>query len=146
MVFRRAAVEAVRPLETDGLRRCADHYVARFSHLLGGTIRIGETLGYYRVHGKNVYATRAIYGDGAPVGEEHLEIESEGNYQFVRRLTESNKLLTAIIGKGHLRAAIKSLAKREILGILRSKDSLSGALVKAGLWASRIARLRKGLA
>src|SRR5262245_28746629 len=145
MVFRRAAVEAVRPLETDGLRNCADNYFARFSHLLGGTIRIGETLGYYRVHGKNHYATRAIYGDGAPLGEEHLEIESEGNHQFVRRLTESNKLLTAIIGAGHVRGAIRSLAKGEILGILRSKDSLSGALVKAGLWVSRIAKLRKGL-
>src|SRR5262245_60691901 len=65
MVFRRAAVEAVRPLRCGGLRSCADHYLARFAHVVGGTIWIGETLGCYRIHDGNELAKRTVHGDGA---------------------------------------------------------------------------------
>ena len=87
MVFRRAAVEAVRPLRCEGLRTCADHYLARFAHVVGGTIWIGETLGCYRIHGGNGLAKRTVHGDG-PLGKEPSHIAEEGNYQFAKKLKE----------------------------------------------------------
>jgi glycosyltransferase involved in cell wall biosynthesis len=92
MIFRRAAVEAVRPLRSEGLRTCADHYLARFSHVIGGTILMNETLGCYRVHGANAFAKRAVFGDIA-FGAQPENVSEEGNYQFSVKLQESKNLI-----------------------------------------------------
>jgi glycosyltransferase involved in cell wall biosynthesis len=92
MIFRRAAVEAIRPLRSEGLRTCADHYLARFSHVIGGTILMNETLGCYRVHGANAFAKRAVFGDIA-FGVQPENIAEEGNYQFAIKLQESENLI-----------------------------------------------------
>jgi glycosyltransferase involved in cell wall biosynthesis len=63
IVFRRTTLEAIRPPEPHQFRTCADHYLARFSHVLGGTIWTGETLGFYRHHGSNHFVKQPIYGD-----------------------------------------------------------------------------------
>lgn len=126
IVFRRAAVESIRPPETDKLRICADLYLARFSHLVGGTLRIGETLGYYRMHGNNGWANRSICGDGAAMGKTPTAIVDETDYQFARRLSASSEVLTALISKDHLRTTIRRIARKEqaIVEILSNKDLL----------------------
>ncbi|HEY7551037.1 MAG TPA: glycosyltransferase [Hyphomicrobiaceae bacterium] len=100
MVFRTAAVSAIRPLSTEGLRICADHYLARFAHVVGGTIWIGETLGCYRVHGTNGFAKRTVHGDGA-LGTEPKRITTEGNYQFALKL-EKSEVLAKLLAEQHV--------------------------------------------
>jgi len=127
MVFRRAAVEAIRPLQCDGLRTCADHYLARFAHVVGGTIWIGETLGCYRIHGSNGLAKRTIHGDG-PLGKEPRHIAEEGNYQLVLKLKQS-ELLSALLSEGDLKEVLVQIGRgrralREILGSRQLRRAL----------------------
>jgi glycosyltransferase involved in cell wall biosynthesis len=95
MVFRRAAVEAIRPLHSEGLRTSADNYLARFSHVVGGTIWMSETLGCYRIHGENSFAKRAVRGD-SPIGVQPVNITEEGNYQFALKMKESETLVAGL--------------------------------------------------
>jgi hypothetical protein len=96
MVFRRAVIDAVRPIETNNLRICADNYLARFSHIIGGTIWIGDTLGYYRIHGGNNFTKYAVHGDGS-LGMEPEQIRNEGNYQFAKKMLDSSDLMLTLI-------------------------------------------------
>ncbi len=131
MIFRRTAVEAIRPLNNEGLRTCADHYLARFSHVVGGTIWMNETLGCYRVHGANTFAKRAVFGD-IPLGKEPEKITEEGNYQFVVKLQESETLVTLLsrrdlpqllteIGRS-ARVIRKILANKKLRPVIRFKQ------------------------
>lgn len=107
MIFRRAAVEAIRPLRSEGLRTCADHYLARFSHVVGGTILMNETLGCYRVHGANAFAKRAVFGDVA-FGAQPERITEEGNYQFAVKLQES-KILSDLLSRDDLPRLLREI-------------------------------------
>jgi glycosyltransferase involved in cell wall biosynthesis len=141
MVFRRAAVEAVRPLRCEGLRTCADHYLARFAHVVGGTIWIGETLGCYRIHGGNGLAKRAVHGDG-PLGKEPSHIAEEGNYQFAMKLKESD-LLAALMADGDLNGLLVRIGRgRLALWTILSSAKLRRAMRLGG----RLRLLRRWLA
>lgn len=122
MIFRRMAVEAIRPLRIEGLRICADHYLARFSHVVGGTIWMNETLGCYRVHGYNNFAKRSICGDGA-LGAQPENIAEEGNYQFAVKLQES-KTLVALLSRHDLPRLLTEIGRspRVIWKILANKE------------------------
>jgi glycosyltransferase involved in cell wall biosynthesis len=111
LVFRRAAINAIRPPDASNLRISADHYLARFSHILGGTIWIGETLGYYRVHGANNLSKAIIYGDSS-LGSEPEYIAAEGNYQFARRMRESSALVLPLIQRHHRAALVTNIGRR----------------------------------
>jgi glycosyltransferase involved in cell wall biosynthesis len=121
MVFRRAAVEAIRPARSSRLRTSADHYLARFCHVVGGTIWIGETLGCYRVHGRNGFAKRSILGDG-PIGEQPRHITEEGDYQFVLKLAQS-EALTQLLPRRSLRRLLRKIGRERpaIKAILASR-------------------------
>jgi len=133
MVFRRAAIEPIRPSCCEGLRTCADHYLARFGHVVGGTIWMNETLGCYRCHGSNGFAKRAVCGDG-PIGVHPKHITEEGNYQFAAKLREGTTLVNILapqslrklllhIGRS-TRAIPKILANRELRRAVRFMDRL----------------------
>jgi glycosyltransferase involved in cell wall biosynthesis len=121
MVFRRTTVEAIRPLRTEGLRTCADNYLARFSHVVGGTIWMNETLGCYRVHGANIFAKRAIFGDIA-LGVEPVNISEEADYQFAVKLQES-KILISLLFQNDLPRLLSEIGRspRVIWKILANK-------------------------
>jgi glycosyltransferase involved in cell wall biosynthesis len=110
MVFRRAAVDLIRPQDASRLRTCADNYLARFSHVVGGTILIGETLGYYRIHGSNGFAKRTVYGDG-PIGQQPKRITVEGDYQFARKMLESHSLIVTLMPAKRLRHVVNHVGK-----------------------------------
>ena len=68
MMFRRSVVEAVRPPDPKRIPICADIYLARAAHFLGGTVRLERVLGSYRMHGANAWANGQLLGDGTPLG------------------------------------------------------------------------------
>jgi glycosyltransferase involved in cell wall biosynthesis len=111
MLFRRAAVDAIRPGDTRNLRICADNYLARFSHIIGGTIWIGETLGYYRMHGANNFTKYTVHGDGS-LGAEPEQIRNEGNYQFAKKMLESSDLMLALISKYNRPGIISQISRK----------------------------------
>jgi glycosyltransferase involved in cell wall biosynthesis len=111
MVFRRAVIDAVRPADTRNLRICADNYLARFSHIIGGTIWIGETLGYYRIHGGNNFAKHTVHGDGS-LGMEPEQIRNEGNYQFAKKMLDSSDLMLTLIPKYNRSGLISQIGRK----------------------------------
>ncbi|WP_457940595.1 glycosyltransferase family 2 protein [Mesorhizobium sp. 10J20-29] len=68
MMFRRDAIQAIRPLDTDRIRHCADAYLAPAAHMLGGTVRIEHVLGSYRLHSNNGWAHQRLLGDACRMG------------------------------------------------------------------------------
>jgi glycosyltransferase involved in cell wall biosynthesis len=131
MVFRRATIDAIRPGDVRNLRICADNYLARFSHVLGGTIWIGETLGYYRMHGNNNFSKNTVYGDGS-LDVNPVQISTEGNYQFAKKMSELSGLMLAIIPKYHRSGLISHIGRKDAVRVvLTNKDFLKGVSIKA---------------
>jgi glycosyltransferase involved in cell wall biosynthesis len=63
MMFRRAVLDLIRPDNIGDFRICADGYLARFAHLVGGSIIAQDVHGYYRIHAANNHASHAVLGD-----------------------------------------------------------------------------------
>ncbi len=68
MMFRRDAIEAMRPDDTAQIRHCADAYLAPAAHMLGGTVRLERVLGSYRLHKTNGWANSRLLGDNCRTG------------------------------------------------------------------------------
>ena len=61
MMFRRTAVEVLRPHKKLAYKRCADGYLAQGSHALGGTLFLQQPLIYRLLHEQNSWITEKIY-------------------------------------------------------------------------------------
>ena len=111
-MFRRKALEAMRPLSTEKLRIGADGYWVQAAHLLGGTVRIDRALGYYRLHGTNVWATNPFLGHGSLPGftSEQLRDDTiaEMRETFVERLPQ----FAAFVDRHYLIATLNELVGR----------------------------------
>jgi glycosyltransferase involved in cell wall biosynthesis len=68
MMFRRDAIEAMRPQDPSRIRHCADAYLAPATHMLGGTVRIERVLGSYRIHNSNGWANHHLLGSSCRIG------------------------------------------------------------------------------
>ena len=73
MVFRRDAINAMRPADPGKIRTCADSYLAPAAHMLGGTVRLERVLGNYRLHGTNSWANHRFMGQGNELGKANSE-------------------------------------------------------------------------
>ena len=85
MVFRRDAIRAMRPLDTEKIRHCADSYLAPAAHMLGGTVRIEHVLGSYRLHSKNGWAHQRLFGDACRMGQAPEATEKAINTALAER-------------------------------------------------------------
>ena len=61
LMFRRAAVEIIRPPDGMPCRYAADTYLCYGCHMMGGTIFIAEPLVYRGVHHKNAFINRDMF-------------------------------------------------------------------------------------
>lgn len=61
MMFRRAALNALRPDRELAYKRAFDAYMAQGAHQLGGTLFYSEPLIYRRLHKDNSWITADIY-------------------------------------------------------------------------------------
>ncbi len=91
MVFRRAVLEVIMPLNTAPFRRCADNYICHFAHLLGSSLLIPKRLGFYRRHGENLFSgNRIIGGNIQPTGNMAFHPSHESVRTTVRDVLQAN--------------------------------------------------------
>ena len=69
MMFRRTVLDTLRPAHPERIRICADSYLAKGAHTLGGTVRIERSLGCYRLHGENAFSRNTLYGSRTSLGQ-----------------------------------------------------------------------------
>lgn len=68
MMFRRDVLSIIRLPDPDRIRMCADEYLAFAAHMLGGSVRVEQVLGSYRLHPKNGWADGRVIGSGIALG------------------------------------------------------------------------------
>jgi glycosyltransferase involved in cell wall biosynthesis len=68
MMFRRTAINYMKPQKTLLYKRCVDSYLARGCHLLGGTLFLGKALVYRMLHENNSFISDAIYASSQDKG------------------------------------------------------------------------------
>jgi len=68
MMFRRTAINYMKPQKALLYKRCVDSYLARGCHLLGGTLFLGKALVYRMLHENNSFISDAIYASSQDKG------------------------------------------------------------------------------
>lgn len=102
MMFRTSVIRLIKPDDTSKIRICADNYLARFSHIIGGSIIIPSILAYYRIHNNNNFTKHDILGDRASNSGEHKSLIDEMNFQFARVLQDRPEIITNCIRSSDL--------------------------------------------
>jgi glycosyltransferase involved in cell wall biosynthesis len=67
-MFRRDMLDLIIPDDCESARICADFYLITFAHQITGTLTIWKQLSYYRLHGKNGFASNPILGSDYMTG------------------------------------------------------------------------------
>ena len=106
MMFRRDALEVMRPSSPEAIRICADIYLARAAHMLGGTVRIDKVLGSYRIHGDNGWATGRVLGSNAEIGKRVPQIERTIRGMLADRWCEVAPELSEVMSKSSMRRTL----------------------------------------
>jgi glycosyltransferase involved in cell wall biosynthesis len=125
LMFRRAVVEVLRPVHPERLRICADHYLARGAHMLGGTVRIERSLGCYRLHGSNGFARNRLFGDRTAFGRPPQDIVAAATEEFIQRLCSAAQELRATLPPGYVAKLLLGHAGQE--GATALAESNAGA-------------------
>ena len=102
IMFRRTVLELLRPARPERMRLCADNYLARGSHMLGGTIRIETSLGCYRLHGKNGFSQNALLGFRTSFGKPPKDLIVATNEELVRCLCDRAEQLCATLSPSYV--------------------------------------------
>jgi len=125
LMFRRAVLDAIRPRNVADFPICADLYLARFAHLVGGSILTNEVHGYYRIHGSNSYSKKAIYGDNTKFDSGPPSVGAATRMTMLHKLCE-DKLLRSILPDAHRAETALRLAKRgrELRQVFKSGISM----------------------
>jgi glycosyltransferase involved in cell wall biosynthesis len=96
MMFRRDAVEMIRPTKQLAHKRDADAYLANGTHLLGGSLFVHKVLLSRTIHTKNHFSARRIFASdqiwgtsifkaGGPGLDAIEALFESGNYKLMRR-------------------------------------------------------------
>jgi glycosyltransferase involved in cell wall biosynthesis len=71
MMFRRPALELMRPRKPLSYKAFADSYLAKGAHMLGGSLFLTKPLVYRGVHRANTYIDRGLFGTFQSKQKEH---------------------------------------------------------------------------
>jgi glycosyltransferase involved in cell wall biosynthesis len=114
MMFRRTVLDTLRPARPERIRICADSYLAKGAHMLGGTVRIERSLGGYRLHGENGFSRNTLYGSRTSLGRVPNDILAAGDEELIRCLCDNAEALMAGARSQHYIAnVLVALAGRE---------------------------------
>ena len=105
MVFRRNAIAALRPASPEKIRISADYYWAFGAHMIGGTVRMERALGYYRIHGTNLWANNGYFGSGSALGFLKPEITETIRSALTESFCAAAPGLERPVGSKHLARA-----------------------------------------
>ncbi|ESY07253.1 glycosyltransferase [Mesorhizobium sp. C386A] len=143
MMFRRAPLEIMRPSDPDEIKICADGYMARAAHMIGGTVRIGRALGSYRLHGGNGWADGRILGTGVGLGRMSPDTEIAIRRALANRWCEVAPGLAHLISRHSMRRTLVDLIGLSAAFALLEKNSDAGFLLKD--WATPQRKLQTRL-
>jgi glycosyltransferase involved in cell wall biosynthesis len=133
MVFRRDALEAIRPDRPGDIRISADLYLAFGAHFLGGTVRLERVLGAYRLHGANAWAAKRFLGDAASIGVGTSADEAASRFAVIAVIAQRAKEMQKLVPRRYLRSEIISyLGWEGALAFCRSDPAAHELL---GRWA-----------
>lgn len=144
MVFRRIAIETMRPPSPEGLRICADGYLARAAHMLGGTVRLERVLSFYRLHEGNSWANNRFFGEAIRSGQAAPAVNNAIRTALLKRFCEVAPNLESAIVRASLRRAF--IAQAGWAGALDLRESNPGARLLLEDWATPRQRLALRLA
>ena len=113
LVFRRTAIDALRPLHPERIPMCADSYLVRSAHILGGTVRIERSLGYYRMHGANNYSRNPYFGDRVKLGDNWGKHEPAIREELAFTICARAEGIVASLSNPYLARAVIDLVGRE---------------------------------
>jgi len=113
MMFRRAVLEVLRPARPERLRICADNYLVKGAHMLGGTVRIERSLGCYRLHGGNGFSSNKMLGDRTALGRLPQDIAAAVDEEFVRCLCDMAVQLRSTLTRGYVARLLVELVGAE---------------------------------
>jgi glycosyltransferase involved in cell wall biosynthesis len=86
MMFRRAALNLIRPRKKLAYRRAADSYLANGAHLLGGSLFLTKPLLYRGVHSGNGWLSSAVFS----LGQNRKRPEGESRHaECIRDVVEA---------------------------------------------------------
>lgn len=139
MMFRRSALDILRPERPERIRICADHHLVRGAHMLGGTVRIEQSLGCYRLHGSNGFARNLLLGVHSSLGNPHPDIVKASREETIRSLCDNAERLRMALPRRYLANLLVELAGWDGARALAAHNP-NAALILTSL--SR-ARLRK---
>lgn len=113
MMFRRTVLDVLRPARPERLRICADYHYAKGAHMLGGTVRIEQSLGAYRVHKSNGFARNKLLGDLSALGKPPDDIVLACNEEFVRCLCDrAEQLCTTLSPEYIAKLLVKHMGRK----------------------------------
>ena len=137
MMFRRSVVDLLRPARPERIRICADHFLARGSHMLGGTVRIEQSLGCYRLHGSNGFSRNLLLGVYSSFGLPHQDIVTASREETIRSLCDNAERLRVALPRRYLANLLVELAGWE------GAQALAARNANAALILSRLSRSRR---
>ncbi len=139
MVFRRDALDAVRPENGGAIRISADAYLAPAAHIVGGTVRLEKRLGRYRIHRDNGWAHGRLLGAGQPMGGVDAERDKMVRRLLVARLCAAADRLEPYLPKHELRGILVAhLGWREIIEFADAEPVVKQFV---GAWITPMRRL-----
>lgn len=136
MMFRRTVLTVIRPIRPDRIRICADYYLAKGSHVLGGTVRIERSLGYYRMHGSNGFARYMLLGGRSALGKLPREILLAADEELIARLCEMAEPLCHTLSRKYIANLLVQLAGHE-RAITLAEANAGARLIMSDLPLSR---------
>jgi glycosyltransferase involved in cell wall biosynthesis len=139
MVFRRDAVDVIRPASGEAIRISADAYLAPAAHIVGGTVRLEKCLGRYRIHRDNGWAHGRLLGDGQPMGRIDAQREKAVRRALMAHFCASAARLEALVPEQELRAIL--LAQFGWREIFECADSDPAVRQFFGAWITPMRRL-----
>jgi glycosyltransferase involved in cell wall biosynthesis len=113
MMFRRTVLDTLRPAHPERIRFCADGYLAKGAHMLGGTVRIERSLGCYRLHGENAFSRNVLYGSRTSLGQTPNDILIAFQEELIRCLCDNAEPLMTTLPRQYLANVLVALAGRE---------------------------------
>lgn len=113
MMFRRTVLDTLRPARPERIRICADNYLAKGAHMLGGTVRIERSLGCYRLHGENAFSRNMLYGSRTSLGRTPRDIVKASHEELIRCLCDNAESLLTTLSWEYLGNLLIALAGRE---------------------------------
>lgn len=129
MMFRRDALEMIRPLKQLAYKAFADTYLANGAHLLGGTLFVHTTLVSRLLHDQNAFSHARVFAGNQKWGSENLmggnpkrdaveALFDGGNAKLLRKKNLKNALLARLSPVDIFQVWRKSKTFRSDMGCL----------------------------